>query len=315
MIDTPVQIITPQAEQRQFINHPHGWMLLSVAITGVISLAMVTLPLVSSIVLGTVVRDIAGFVWLIILELLLVGYLAPALPGRPAFSASSAFLGLAILNVLVFSFVLTYAGRSIGETYVFTLYDGLAGGGWLWQHVGATLKIVLYGFVFAVVLGVPLGVGLGSTRLGHPMWQAAIEAMYAVPKTMLYPIFIVLFGVGIGSRIAIAFSHAVFPLIIGAMTGTAARAPSLAPPALATAVRIALSLSVIGVVLSEMYVSTEGLGFLLMVSALARGGANRALGIILLLFLVLLLLNVGLWALGKRLGARAEPGLIERQKL
>lgn len=96
MIDTPVQIITPQAEQRQFINHPHGWMLLSVAITGVISLAMVTLPLVSSIVLGTVVRDIAGFVWLIILELLLVGYLAPALPGRPAFSASSAFLGLAI---------------------------------------------------------------------------------------------------------------------------------------------------------------------------------------------------------------------------
>lgn len=47
---------------------------------------------------------------------------------------------------------------------MFTLYDGLAGGGWLWQHVGATLKIVLYGFVFAVVLGVPLGVGLGR----HP---------------------------------------------------------------------------------------------------------------------------------------------------
>lgn len=313
MIDTPVQITPPQAEQTQFINHPHGWMLLAVAITGVISLAMVTLPLVSSIVLGTVARDIAGFVWLIILELLLVGYLAPALPGRPAFSASSAFLGLTILNVLILSFVLTYAGRSIGETYVFTLYDGLAGGGWLWQHVGATLKIVLYGLVFAVVLGVPLGIGLGSTRLGHPMWQAAIEAMYAVPKTMLYPIFIVLFGVGIGSRIAIAFSHAVFPLMIGAMTGTVARAPSLAP-ALATAVRTALSLSVIGVILSEMYVSTEGLGFLLMVSALARGGANRALGIILLLFLVLLLLNVGLWALGKRLGARARPGLIERQK-
>src|SRR5678816_561329 len=120
MIDTPVQL---QAEQTQFINHPRGWMFLAVAITGVISLAMVTLPLVSSIVLGTVARDIAGFVWLIVLELLLVGYLAPALPGRRAFSASSAFLGLTILNVLIFSFVLTYAGRSIGETYVFTLYD------------------------------------------------------------------------------------------------------------------------------------------------------------------------------------------------
>ena len=243
---------------------------------------------------------------MIVLELLLVGYLAPALPGRLAFSASSAFLGLTILNVLIFSFVLTYAGRSIGETYVFTLYDGLAGGGWLWQHIGATLKVVLYGFVFAVVLGVPLGIGLGSTRLWHQIWRPAIQSMYAVPKTMLYPIFILLFGIGIGSRIAIAFSHAVFPLMIGAMTGTAARAPSLAS-ALATAVRTALSLSVIGVVLSEMYVSTEGLGFLLMVSARARGGANRALGIILLLFLVLLLLNVGLWALEIRLRATAEP--------
>jgi NitT/TauT family transport system permease protein len=312
MIDTPVQIVQPQADQRQFINHPHGWMLTAVAITGVISLAMVTLPLVSSIVLETVARDIGGFVWLIVLELLLVGYLASALPGRSAFSTSSAFLGLTILNVLIFSFVLTYAGRSIGETYVFTLYDGLAGGGWLWQHIGATLKVVLYGFVFAVVLGVPLGIGLGSTRLWHQIWRPAIQSMYAVPKTMLYPIFIVLFGIGIGSRIAIAFSHAVFPLMIGAMTGTAARAPSLAH-ALATAVRTGLSLAVIGVVLSEMYVSTEGLGNLLMISALARDGANRALAVILLLFLVLFLLNVGFWVLEERLRARAEPSQIETQ--
>jgi NitT/TauT family transport system permease protein len=200
----------------------------------------------------------------------------------------------------------------MGDTYVFTLYDGLAGGGWLWQHIGATLKVVLYGFVFAVVLGVPLGIGLGSTHVRHQIWRPAIQSMYAVPKTMLYPIFMVLFGIGIGSRIAIAFSHAVFPLMIGAMTGTAARAPSLAS-VLATAVRTALSLSVIGVVLSEMYVSTEGLGNLLLVSALARDGTNRALAIILLLFLVLLLLNVALWALEKRLRARAEPSLIERQ--
>jgi ABC-type nitrate/sulfonate/bicarbonate transport system permease component len=227
-------------------------------------------------------------------------------------AAGSAFLGLAVLNGLIFSFVLTYAARSIGETYIFTLYGGLTGGGWLWQHIGVTLKVVFYGFVFAVVIGVPLGIALGSSRGWNQIWQPAIQTMYAVPKTMLYPIFIVLFGVGIGSRIAIAFSHAVFPLMIGAMTGAAARAPSLAP-ALAMAVRTGLSLAVIGVVLSEMYVSTEGLGNLLVVSALARDGAHRVLAIILLLFLGLLLLNVALWALEKRLRARAEPSLIERQ--
>lgn len=312
MIDTSIQIIPPPAEQTDFINHPYGWMLLAAAITGVISLAMVTFPLISSMVFGIVTPDIVGFVWLIVLELLLVGYLASALPGTSASSASSAFLGLTILNVLIFSFVLTYAGRSIGETYMFTLYDGLVGGGWLWPHVGATFKVVLYGFVFALVIGVPFGIGLGNSGWCK-VWQPAAQSMYAVSKTMLYPIFILLFGIGIGSRIAIAFSHAVLPLMIGAMTGTAARAPSLVP-VLATAVRIGLSLSVIGVVLSEMYASTEGLGNLLVVNVRARGGTNRILAVILLLFLVLLLVNIGLRTLEKRLQARAKPDHTERQQ-
>ena len=125
---------------------------------------------------------------------------------------------------------------------------------------------------------------------------------------------LVLFGIGNLSRIAIAFSHAVFPLMIGAMSGAVARTPSLAP-ALATATRTALSLSVIGVVLSEMYVSTEGLGFLLMVNGFKRGGANSVLAVVLLLFLVLLLVNVSLWAVEVRLRTTAEPDHAERQKL
>lgn len=311
MTDRPIRIIPPHAEPRQFINHPHGWMLLAVAITGVVSLVMVTLPLISSMVFELVAPDIAGLVWLIFLELLLVGYLAPALPGRPVFSAGTTFLGLGILNVLIFSFVLTYAGRSIAETYVFTLYDGLAGGGWLWPHISATLKVVLYGFVFALVIGVPLGIALGSSGWCK-IWQPAAESMYAVSKTMFYPIFILLFGIGIGSRIAIAFSHAVFPVMIGAISRTAARAPSLAL-AVATAVRTGLSLSVIGVVLSEMYASTEGLGNLLVVSARARTGGNRVLAIVLLLFLMLLLVNLCLWALEKLLAAKEDADYVEGQ--
>ena len=310
MIDTPTETIPPHAEQRQSINYPHGWMLLAVAITGIISVAMVTLPLISIMVFGFIVPDIGGFVWLIVLELLLVGYLAPALPGKSASSVISAFPGLTMLNVLIFSFVLTYAGRSIGETYVFALYDGLAGGGWLWPHIGATLKAVLYGFAFALVVGVPFGIALGNTGW-YRIWQLAAQSMYAVSKTMLYPIFILLLGIGIGSRIAIAFSHAVSPLMIGVMTGTAARARSLAPE-LATAVRTGLSLSLIGVVLSEMYASTEGLGFLLMVSARERGGTHRMFAVILLLFLMLLLVNACLWALEMRL--RADLDYTERQK-
>jgi ABC-type nitrate/sulfonate/bicarbonate transport system permease component len=307
---TPVSIASSQAEEPRLFD-AYRWMFLAVVLTVAISLAMVTLPLISSMVFGVIAPEIAGFVWLIVLELLLVGYLAPALSGRSASSRGSTFLTIAIMNGLIFSFVLTYAGRSIGETYLSTFYEGLAGGGWLWPHISATFKVVLYGFVFAVVLGVPLGIALGSSRSGQRIWQLALQAIYAVPKTMLYPIFIVLFGIGSLSRIAIAFSHALFPLMIGAVSGTAVRAPSLAP-GLATAVRTALSLSVTGVVLSEMYVSTEGLGFLLMVSARERGGANRMLAVVLLLFLVLLVVNVGLRVIEKRLRARGEPDYTEK---
>jgi len=286
-------------------------MFLAVVITVAISLAMVTLPLISSMVSGFIAPDIAGFVWLIVLELLLVGYLAPALSGRSASSRGSTLLTIAIMNGLIFSFVLTYAGRSIGETYLSTFYEGLAGDGWLWPHISATFKVVLYGFVFGVVLGGPLGIALGTSCSGQRIWQPALQTIYAVPKIMLYPIFIVLFGVGSLSRIAIAFSHALFPLMIGAVSGAAVRAPSLAP-ALTTAARTALSLSVIGVVLSEMYVSTEGLGFLLMVSARERGGANRMLAVVLLLFLVLLVVNVGLGAIEMHLRARGEHDYTER---
>lgn len=317
MSDAPVSTVQSEAEERRSFNHTYRWIFLAVGITAAVSLAMVTLPLVSSIVLGTVTPSITIFFWLIFLELLLVGYLAPALPGRSTSFTGSTFLAITVLNGLIFSFVLAYAGGSIGETYLFTFYDGLAGRGWLWRHIGATIEVVLYGFVFAVVLGVPLGIGFGSTRHWRQVWHPAIQSTYGVSKTMLYPVFIVLFGIGIVSRIAIAFSHAVVPLMIGAMTGLgtakATQMDASGAPALAASVRIGLSLSVIGVVLSEMYVSTEGLGFLLMVSVTARGGANRMLAVILLLFLVLLLVNVGLWALEKRLRARTAPDDIERQ--
>lgn len=316
MTNAPVSIAQSQGEERRSSNHIYLWIFLPVGITAAASLAMVTLPLVSSIVRETVTPSITIFLWLIFLELLLVGYLAQALPGRSTFATGSTFLAIAVLNGLTFSFILAYAEGSIDKTYLFTFYDGLAGRGWLWRHIGATLSVVLYGFVFALVVGVPLGIVFGSTRHCQ-VWHPAIQSTYGVSKTMLYPIFILLFGIGSVSRIAIAFSHAVVPLMIGAMTslGTAmpAQMDASGAPALTTAVRTALSLSVIGVVLSEMYVSTEGLGFLLMVSANARGGANRMLAVILLLFLMLLLVNVGLWALEKRLRARAEPDDIERQ--
>lgn len=89
------------------------------------------------------------------------------------------------------------------------------------------------------------------------------------------------------------------------MSAAAARSPSMVP-ASANALRTRVGLAVVGVVLSEMYASTQGRDFLLMVGARERGGANRVPAVVPPLFLALLLVNVGLWAAEKRLRARGE---------
>src|SRR5262249_45943480 len=118
------------------------------------------------------------------------------------------------------------------------------------------------------------------------VWEPVVAAAYAVPKITLVPLFILLFGLGMESRVVNAFVHAVFPILITMMTGVKelnpvytklARTTQARPlqimtkiylpalgPALAAATRLGMSLALLGVVLSESFASKQGLGHLIM---------------------------------------------------
>ena len=107
--------------------------------------------------------------------------------------------------------------------------------------------------------------------------------IYAIPQVTILPLFVLYFGIGAGSKIAFGFSHGIFPIILNAVAGvqsveaahlTAARAmgatrlqvirrvvfPQMTP-SLFAGLRLAMSGTLLGVLLAELYVSTSGIGY------------------------------------------------------
>ena len=165
-----------------------------------------------------------------------------------------------------------------------TLLDGFQRG-WLPRATLTTLSEVLPAFAIAAVVGLTVGTVLGLSRFWGDVFEPLILGVYAVPKVTLYPIFLLIFKVGAASKIAFGMFHGVFPVEIIAQSAVAnirpvylkvARSLSLTPlqtalyvvipalvPAIVVGLRLAFSLTFIGVVLGEIFASRGGLGFLL----------------------------------------------------
>jgi ABC-type nitrate/sulfonate/bicarbonate transport system permease component len=150
------------------------------------------------------------------------------------------------------------------------------------QALGVALVELIVAFVLAVVLGIGAGVGIGITDLGRRSLFPFVLLLYGLPQVVLLPLFILIFGLGPPSRIAFGFSHGVLPIIVntvagmrnvnpllvaGARTMGASRAQILRhiifPNMVATVftgLRLAMTLTLLGVILAELFVSTNGIG-------------------------------------------------------
>jgi NitT/TauT family transport system permease protein len=66
-----------------------------------------------------------------------------------------------------------------------------------------TLQETLAGFVLGSLLGMVVGFGLGVTRLLSAILAPLVYAAYSVPRLALVPMFILWFGLGMSSKIAL----------------------------------------------------------------------------------------------------------------
>jgi ABC-type nitrate/sulfonate/bicarbonate transport system permease component len=84
-----------------------------------------------------------------------------------------------------------------------TLINGLAGGPLL-KDFGVTLWRTFQAFMIAAVVGVPLGVVLGSSEKAYRSVEFLIDFFRSTPSSALIPLFLMIFGVSDVNKVAIA---------------------------------------------------------------------------------------------------------------
>ena len=160
--------------------------------------------------------------------------------------------------------------------------------GLLLSETWPTTLEIIYGFTLAVILGVPMAVGIANTKFLNLTFYPILIAVQSVPKVAIAPIVLVWFGTGIESKLVIAFLVAFFPIVVDTATGLNATSRDLldlarslratpfqtfmkvqfpsALPHFFSGAKVAVTLAVIGAVIGEFVGSDAGLGNLLLVA-------------------------------------------------
>jgi NitT/TauT family transport system permease protein len=89
----------------------------------------------------------------------------------------------------------------------------------LWYHLWVTMEESLLGFFSGSIAGILAGIVLGRNRLLSDIFSIYIKVINSVPRVVLAPIFIMLFGLGLTSKVALAFVMVFFVVFSNAFQG------------------------------------------------------------------------------------------------
>ena len=84
-------------------------------------------------------------------------------------------------------------------------------------HIRETLLAFLQGFAIALAIGVLIGLTLGASRLTGEVAEPILVALYSIPKVTLYPVILLVFGIGMPAKVAFGAIHGIVPISIFAM--------------------------------------------------------------------------------------------------
>ncbi len=158
--------------------------------------------------------------------------------------------------------------------------------GALLYHAGVTLIEAIAGCIIGSLLGAMLGTGFAYSSLLARGFLPYVIAANTIPVVAIAPIIIIWFGHGIASKIAVTSFLSFFPLALNMMKGLQSydrtimdvfhvaaatpvqrflkmRLPS-ALPYIFVGIKINVSFSIIGAIVSEFVQADKGLGFVIM---------------------------------------------------
>jgi ABC-type nitrate/sulfonate/bicarbonate transport system permease component len=189
------------------------------------------------------------------------------------------------------------------------------GNGNLVVHTAVTLARALAGFALAVALGIPFAAAMARSAAVRNLFEPIFFFGYPIPKIALFPVFTYVFGIGSPSKIAFTVIECLYPIVVtvylgvrgiqtrliwtaqnlGAPRGIVLRRVIFpaALPSIFSGLRIALPISIIVVVLTEMIGDSIGLGYYVTISS-TRFAFQNVYAAILVIGLCGLVLDSGL---------------------
>jgi NitT/TauT family transport system permease protein len=194
---------------------------------------------------------------------------------------------IVLLMLAVWQALYAYAGAvALTPPWTTAVYAvDLMGSPNFWGHLRATLSAFAWSVLIAGVLGIAMGLWLGAFRFAGDVAEPMLAALYTIPKVTLYPVILLLFGLGPSAKIAFGVIHGMVPVVLftlGAVKNIrpvllrSARVMRLSPmqtarfvlvpavlPEITSGLRIGFSLCLLGVLIGEMFASQRGIGFLI----------------------------------------------------
>ncbi|MGD1096496.1 MAG: ABC transporter permease [Bryobacteraceae bacterium] len=155
--------------------------------------------------------------------------------------------------------------------------------GELFRNIRVSLGEFAVGFGSAVLVGLVLGIAAGWYRIIEYILDPFVWFLYSAPLVAFYPIFVIWFGLGMYTVIAISFLLAFTPVMVNTIAGIksvnpgillAARSFGARPhdvlwkvalpasvPMIVAGLRLGLGRALTGVIIGELFASSTGLGY------------------------------------------------------
>ena len=187
----------------------------------------------------------------------------------------------------------------------------LFGSGRIWTHLEATFTAALVGLALGIVAGIVLGVLGALIPLVAELLEPVMTLLNAIPRVILAPLFVIWLGIGIASKVALAFILVAVLMFFTVFTGIRqvdrrlverivtlgggrwalvrhVYLPSLAAWVLGN-LKVAVGFAFTGACVGEFVAASRGLGYLL---SFAQSTFNSALmmAIVLLIMVVVLVI-------------------------
>lgn len=150
----------------------------------------------------------------------------------------------------------------------------------------------IIGIALSVAVGVPLGLAMGYYRLVGAACEPLINLLYQTPFIALAPVAILWFGIGLESKVALAFAGSVSPIVIMTSAGVRTVEGSLLNvartyrandyqifrtlilpgtiPSVISGLRLGVGLALVGTIAGELVASSTGLGDTLQAAGTAQ---------------------------------------------